>query len=313
MPSENLSISFPSVFLLEGLPGYESAHVWISIPIFVMYLMALIGNSLLLSLIIKERHLHSPMYYFLSILFVADTIVCSSVVPRMLAIFWMNLKEITSFSCLVQMFFIHYFISFESGILLAMAFDRYVAICNPLHYTTTMTNALIGKIVTVFLIRGTIIVTPCPVMASRLPYCQTNHIAHCYCDHMAVVKLACTDITVNSVFGLTVVLFVTICDVTFIAVSYFFILRSVLKLSSRAAKKKAFSTCTSHVFVFLTSYTLGAFSCVTYRIGSIVPCVHIIMAVFYVLIPPAINPIIYGVKTKEIRTATYKVITQLRN
>ncbi|XP_077323032.1 olfactory receptor 52K1-like [Lithobates pipiens] len=311
MPSENLSISFPSVFLLEGLPGCESAHVWISIPIFVMYLMAVIGNSLLLSLIMTERHLHGPMYYFLSILFIADIIVCSSVVPRMLAIFWMNLKEITSFSCLVQMFFIHFFSSFESGILLAMAFDRYVAICNPLHYTTTMTNTLIGKIVTVFLIRGTIIVTPCPVMASRLPYCQTNRIAHCYCDHMAVVKLACTDITINSVFGLTVVLFVIICDVTFIAVSYFFILRSVLKLSSRAAKKKAFSTCTSHVFVFLTSYTLGAFSCVTYRIGSIVPCVHIIMAVFYVLIPPAINPMIYGVKTKEIRTAVYKVITQL--
>ncbi|XP_040190023.1 olfactory receptor 52K1-like [Rana temporaria] len=311
MPSENLSISFPRVFLFEGLPGCESAHVWISIPIFVMYLMAVIGNSLLLSLIMKERHLHSPMYYLLFILFVADIIVCSSVVPRMLALFWMNVKEIPSISCLVQMFFIHFFISFESGILLAMAFDRYVAICNPLHYTTTLTNTLIVKIVTVSLIRGTIIVTPCPVMASRLPYCQNNRIAHCYCDHMAVVTLACTDITINSVFGLTVVMFLTICDVTFIAVSYFFILRSVLKLSSRPAKKKAFSTCTSHVFVFLTSYTLGAFSSVTHRIGNIVPCLHVIVGVFYMLIPPAINPIIYGVKTKEIRTAVYKVITQL--
>ncbi|CAI9609244.1 unnamed protein product [Staurois parvus] len=280
-------------------------------PIFLMYLMAIIGNCLLLSLIMMGKHLHSPMYYFLCTLFIADIIVCSSVVPRMLAIFWMNVKEITSFSCLVQMFFVHYFSSFESGILLAMAFDRYVAICNPLHYTTTLTSTLIVKIVTVFLIRGTIIVTPCPVMASRLPYCQTNRIAHCYCDHMAVVKLACTDVTINSVFGLTVVLFVIICDVTLIAVSYYFILRTVLKLSSQAAKKKAFSTCTSHVCVFLTSYTLGAFSCVTYRIGAIVPCIHIIMAIFYVLIPPAINPIIYGVKTKEIRTAVYKVITQL--
>ncbi|KAM5180447.1 olfactory receptor 52K1-like [Mantella aurantiaca] len=310
MLSENFSFFYPSVFVLEGLPGLESAHVWISIPIFIMYLMSVLGNSLLLILIMMERHLHSPMYYFLSTLFIADIMVSCSVVPKMLAIFWMNVKEITPFSCLVQMFCVHYFSSFESGILQAMAFDRYVAICNPLHYTTTLTNALIAKIITVFLIRGTIIVTPIPVMVSRLSFCWTHHISHCYCDHMAVATLACSDITTDSIFGLTVVVLVIACDVTLIAVSYFFILRTVLKLSSRAAKKKAFSTCTSHVCIFLTSYTLGLFSCVTYRIGNIIPRVHIMLAIFYLLIPPAINPIIYGVKTKEIRTAVHKLLSQ---
>ncbi|XP_072254668.1 olfactory receptor 52K1-like [Pyxicephalus adspersus] len=308
MLPENLSAFYPSVFVLEGLPGFEWAFIWISFPIFIMYVMALLGNSLLLILIVTEKHLHSPMYYFLFTLFVTDMIVSNTVVPKILAIFWLNLKEIDSFSCYVQMFFVHYFSALESGILLAMAFDRYVAICNPLHYTTTLSNMLIAKIAIVLLIRGFIIVTPCPVMASKLPFCQTRHIAHCYCDHMAVVTLACTDITINSIFGLTVVLLVVILDVTFIAVSYFFILRTVLKLSSKAAKNKAFSTCTSHVFVFLSSYTLGLISCVTYRIGHITPSIHILLSVFYLLIPPAINPIIYGVKTKEIRTAVCNLI-----
>ncbi|XP_018430044.1 PREDICTED: olfactory receptor 52K1-like [Nanorana parkeri] len=310
MSSINLSVFYPSVFVLEGLPGFEWAHVWISIPIFIMYLMALLGNSLLLFLIATVKQLQSPMYYFLFTLFITDVTVSSTIVLKMLPIFWMNLKEISFLSCLVQMFFVHYFSALESGILLAMAYDRYVAICDPLHYTTTLTNTLILKIIIVLLIRGVIIVTPCPVLASRLPYCQTHHIAHCYCDHMAVVTLACTNITINSLFGLTAVLLVIVVDVSLIAVSYFFILRTVLKLSSRAAKHKAFSTCTSHVCIFLTSYTLGLFSSVTYRIGNINPNIHIMMSVFYVLIPPAINPIIYGVKTKEIRSAVYNLISR---
>ncbi|XP_068121787.1 olfactory receptor 52N2-like [Hyperolius riggenbachi] len=309
MLSENLSSFYPNIFILDGLPGFESAHIWLSIPVFIMYVISLLGNSFLLTLIMMEKRLHSPMYYFLSALFLTDMLVSNSIALKMLAIFWLNVKEITFFSCLVQMFFIHSFSSLESGILLVMAYDRYVAICTPLHYMTTLTHTFMVKIAIAFIIRETIIVTPCPVMASRLPYCQTNHISHSYCDHMAVVTLACADITINSAYGLTVVLLVIMFDVSCITASYVLILKTVMKLPSRTAINKAFSTCTSHICVFLIAYTLGLFSFMTYRVGHIAPYVHVIVSIFYLLIPPAINPIIYGVKTKEIRKAAYNLIT----
>ncbi|XP_075053716.1 olfactory receptor 52N4-like [Mixophyes fleayi] len=303
MVTTNMSNFYPSVFFLDGLSGLESAHMWISIPLCLMYFMAMLGNSMMLLLVVVEQRLHNPMYYFLCTLSFTDMVLSSSTVLKMLCIFWFNHKEIAFLSCLVQMFFIHCFTSLESGVLLAMAFDRYMAICNPLHYATSLTNTLIVKIVIALLIRGIAIVTPCPWMASRLPYCQTHHISHSYCDHMAVVKLACTDTTVNSAYGLTVVLLVIVFDISFIAVSYALILGAVLGLSSKSAKNKAFGTCTSHICIILMFYTLGLFSFLTHRIGHIAPNIHVILSNLYLLIPPTLNPIIYGVKTKEIRSA----------
>ncbi|XP_077155436.1 olfactory receptor 52N2-like [Ranitomeya variabilis] len=303
MVSINISGVYTSVFILDGVPGFESSHVWISIPIFLMYLIAVLGNLLMLLLVMMAPRLHSPMYYFLCTLSLTDLVLSSSIALKMLCIFWLNHKEIPFLSCLVQMFFIHCFTSLESGVLMAMAFDRYIAICNPFHYVSTLTNKLIGKMILALVIRGTLIVTPCPWMASRLPYCHSHHIPHAYCDHMAVVKLACTDTTINSAYGLTVVLIVIVFDISCIAISYVLILRAVLRLSSKNAKNKAFGTCTSHICIILMFYTLGLFSFLTYRIGHIPPYIHVILSNLYLFIPPTLNPIIYGVKTKEIRTA----------
>ncbi|XP_073473769.1 olfactory receptor 52K2-like [Aquarana catesbeiana] len=306
----NLSIFYPSVFFLEGLPGFESAHTSLSIPVFIMYIMAILGNGFILIIIVSQKPLHSPMYYFLCTLSLTDVVLSSSIVLKMLAIFWMNDKEITFLSCLVQMFFIHCFTSLESGVLMAMALDRYVAICNPLRYTATLTNSLILKITIALIIRGTVIVTPCPLMASLLPFCQTHHISHSYCDHMAVVKLACADTTINSAYGLTVVLLCIVFDVSVIAMSYILILRTMLKLSSQTDKSKAFGTCSSHISTIIMFYTLGLFSFLTHRVGHIEPYIHVILSSLYLLTPPALNPIIYGVKTKEIRTAAYNLLSQ---
>ncbi|KAM3936277.1 olfactory receptor 52K1-like [Leptodactylus fuscus] len=309
MASINISSIYTSVFILEGIPDLESFHMWLSIPLFIMYVIALSGNLLTLLLVMMEPRLHSPMYYFLCTLSLTDLVLSSSIAPMVFCIFWLNHKEISFLSCLVQMFFIHCFTSLESGVLLAMAFDRYMAICNPLHYTSALTNTLIVKIVIALVIRGTIVVTPCPWMASRLPYCQSHHIPHSYCDHMAVVTLSYTDTTINNAYGLTVVLIVIVFDVTFITVSYVLILRAVLRLSSKTAKSKAFGTCTSHIGIILTFYTLGLFSFLTYRIGHIAPYLHVILSILYLLIPPVLNPIIYGVRTQEIRTAALHLLT----
>ncbi|XP_044141307.1 olfactory receptor 52N2-like [Bufo gargarizans] len=311
MASVNISNIYSNVFILQGIPGLESYHVWIAILLFVMYVLAILGNPLMLLLILMEPQLHNPMYYFLSTLFLTDIILSNSIVHKMFCIFWLNDKEITFVSCFIQMFFIHCFSSIESGILLAMAFDRYMAICNPLHYRSALTNTLIVKIVVALVIRSTVIVIPCSWMASRLPYCQSHHIPHSYCDHMAVVKLACTDITINSVYGLTVVLIIIVFDISCIAVSYVLILRAVLRLSTKNAKKKAFGTCTSHITIIVMLYTLGLFSILTYRVGHITPYLHVTISNLYLLIPPTLNPIIYGVRTQEIRTAALHFFTHI--
>ncbi|XP_069059481.1 olfactory receptor 52N2-like [Pleurodeles waltl] len=306
--SSNDSHVQPSIFVLLGIPGLENAYQWISIPFLVMYLIALLGNGAMLLLIGIDRGLHAPMYYFLCMLAFTDAVLCSCIVPKLLSIFWFSSMIIYFEACLFQMFVIHMFTSLESGVLLAMAFDRYVAICNPLRYATVLTNKIIFKIYIANLIRGVLIVIPCPAMASRLPYCMTNIIHHSYCDHMAVVKLACADTTVNSAYGLTVVLLVIVFDVIFISVSYVLILRTVYSLPSKAARSKAINTCTAHICIILLFYTLGLFSFLTHRVGhNVSPYVHILMANFYLLVPPVMNPIVYGIKTKEIREKAFKI------
>ncbi|XP_078515175.1 olfactory receptor 52K2-like [Lissotriton helveticus] len=306
--ASNDSHTHPSTFVLLGIPGLENDYLWISVPFLVMYVIALLGNGAMLLLIGIDRGLHSPMYYFLCMLAFTDAVLSSCIMPKLLSIFWFGSMIIYFEACLFQMFVIHTFTSLESGVLLAMAFDRYVAICNPLRYATILTNPIILKIYIANVIRGVLIVIPCPAMASRLPYCMTNIIHHSYCDHMAVVKLACVDTTINSTYGLTVVLLVIVFDVIFITFSYVLILRTVYNLPSKAARIKAINTCTAHICIILLFYTLGLFSFLTHRVGHHVsPYVHILLANFYLLIPPVINPIVYGIKTKEIQEKAFKI------
>ncbi|XP_069827950.1 olfactory receptor 52K2-like [Dendropsophus ebraccatus] len=310
MAAINISSVYTSVFILVGIPDLESYHVWLSVPIFIMYVVAMLGNLLMFLLITMEPRLHNPMYYFLCTLSITDLIVLNAIVLKLLCILWLNDKKISFFSCLVQMFLIYCFSSSESGILTAMAFDRYMAICDPLHYTSALTNTLIVKIVIALVIRGAIITTPIIWMANKLPYCQSHHIPYSYCDHMSVVKLACTDVTINSVYGLITAMIIIVFDVSCIAGSYICILRAVLRLSTKNAKSKAFGTCTSHISIILIFYSLGLFSILTHRLGHVAPYIHVIVATLYLLIPPTLNPIIYGVKTKEIRTAALQLFTR---
>ncbi|XP_037745569.2 olfactory receptor 52E4-like [Chelonia mydas] len=294
--------SNPSTFLLMGIPGLEATHFWIAFPFCAMYVVALLGNFILLFVIKTEPSLHLPMYHFLCMLAGIDLVLTTSTVPKILSIFWFHSHEIGFECCVVQMFFIHSFSAMESGVLLAMAFDRYVAICKPLRYTAILTNAIIAKIGLAVFMRGISLMTPLTCMVSRLPYCGPRVISHSYCEHMAVVKLACGDTTLNYVYGITTATFVVASDSIFITISYILILRAVLSLSSRDARLKSFSTCGSHVCVILLFYIPGLFSFYTQRWGQNIPThIHILLAHLYIVVPPMLNPIIYGMKTKQIR------------
>ncbi|KAM9170857.1 olfactory receptor 52B2-like [Pangshura tecta] len=300
--SNSTDFTNPTIFILLGIPGLEAAHVWMSIPFCTMYIIAILGNFSILFIVKMELSLHGPMYYFLCMLATTDLVLSTSIVPKMLSIFWFNSREINFSACLTQMYFILSFFAIESGILVAMAFDRYVAICDPLRHSTILTNTVVAKIGLALVLRGTILVLPYPFLARRWPYCRTNIIPNTYCEHIAVVKLACADISLSSYYSLSAAFLVIGLDVFFIAVSYTEILRAIFRLPTKDARLKTFGTCGSHLCVILAFYIPHLFATLTQRFGHNVALhLRVLMANMYLLVPPMLNPIIYGVKTQQIR------------
>uniref|UniRef100_A0A8C2MCL3 G-protein coupled receptors family 1 profile domain-containing protein n=1 Tax=Cricetulus griseus TaxID=10029 RepID=A0A8C2MCL3_CRIGR len=275
----------PASFILNGIPGLEEVHLWISFPLFTMYSIALTGNFGLMYLIYSEEVLHKPMYIFLALLSFTDVLMCTSTLPNTLCILWLNLKEIDFKTCLAQMFFVHTFTGMESGVLMLMA----------------------GMLT---FLRGVILVIPFTFLTKRLPYCRGNVIPHTYCDHMSVAKISCGNVQINAIYGLMVALLIGGFDILCITVSYTMILRAVVSLSSADARQKAFSTCTAHISAIVITYVPAFFTFFTHRFGrhTIPPHIHIIMANLYLLMPPTMNPIVYGVKTKQIRETVIRFL-----
>uniref|UniRef100_A0A7N5PA50 Olfactory receptor 52R1 n=1 Tax=Ailuropoda melanoleuca TaxID=9646 RepID=A0A7N5PA50_AILME len=276
LASENSS-SQPASFILLGIPGLENYHFWIAFPLCAMYLVAIVGNIIVLHIVRTDHTLHEPMYLFLAMLAITDLTLSSSTQPKMLAILWFHAHEIEYHACLIQVFFIHAFSSVESGLLMAMALDCYVAI------------SVVGKLGAAVMMRGLLWVSPFCFMVSGMPFCPSHVIPQSYCEHMAVLKLlVCADTRINRAYGLFVAFSVVGFDIIVISLSYVMILRTVLRLPSDEARLKAFGT---SLFTFLT-----------HRFGHHVPrVVHIMFANLYLLVPPMLNPIIYGVRTKQIR------------
>uniref|UniRef100_A0A8C0E0P9 G-protein coupled receptors family 1 profile domain-containing protein n=1 Tax=Balaenoptera musculus TaxID=9771 RepID=A0A8C0E0P9_BALMU len=218
------------VFFLTGIPGFETYHAWISNLFCCLFAIAISGNGMILFVISTELSLHEPMYYFLSMLSFTDLGLCLPTLVTMVGIFWFNAREISFDVCIGHMFFIHGFTLMESLLLLAMAFDRYTAICNPLRYDTILTNSRIIKVGFAIVIRVT-----------------TSCFHHPYCFHPDVTKLSCTDTEIISAFGLAIVISTGALDSVLILLSYVLIIHSMLSIASPEEWKKAFGTCVSHI------------------------------------------------------------------
>ncbi|XP_012641926.1 olfactory receptor 52A5 [Microcebus murinus] len=305
----NGSVFMPSVFTLIGIPGLEAVQCWIGIPFCAMYLTAVTGNSLILVIIKSENSLHIPMYILLAMLAATDMALSTSILPKMLGIFWFHLQEISFDACLLQMWLIHSLQAIESGILLAMALDRYVAICDPLRHATIFSQQLLTYIGVGVIFRAAILIVPCLVLIKcRLKLFLSTVVFHSYCEHMAIVKLAAEDTRVNKILGLFVAFAILGFDIIFITLSYVLIFITVFQLPQKEARFKALNTCIAHICVFLQFYLLAFFSFFTHRFGShIPPYVHILLSNLYLLVPPFLNPIVYGVKTKQIRDQVVKM------
>ncbi|XP_066475437.1 olfactory receptor 51H1-like [Tiliqua scincoides] len=295
-------------FILVGIPGTQEYDLWVAFPLCVLFVLTLLGNVVILLVIKAEKSLHQPMYIFLSILACSDLGLSMSTMPTILGVYWFDSKEISFNACITQMFFIHLFQWVESGILVAMAFDRFIAIRDPLRYTALLPNSVIGQIGIAVVFRGFCLIFPLPFLIKRLPFCRSNVLSHSYCLHPDAMKLACADIKVNVLYGLIIVICTLVLDAVVILVSYILILKMVLGIASHRERLKALDTCVSHICTILIFYVPMIGVSVVHRFGRhLSPIVHMLMANIYIAVPPVLNPIVYSVKTQQIRQRIRKI------
>ncbi|KAM7179485.1 olfactory receptor 51G2-like [Macrochelys suwanniensis] len=293
-----------AVFLLTGIPGQEDIHLWISVlfSFILMYVISIVGNSVILFIIKTDPSLHEPMYIFLSMLAITDLGLSISTIPTILGIYLFNSREISLNACFAQLFFIHFLAKIESSVLLLMAFDRFVAICNPLRYASILTLPRIAKMALVFVLRGVAVALPFPFLLKRFQYCRANVLSHSYCLHQDVMKLACSDIKVNTIYGMFTTLFTLGLDSLLIFLSYVMILKTVLSIASHTECLRALNTCVSHLCAVLLFYIPDIGLAVIHRFGnSSSHLLRILLGYVYLLVPPLINPIVYSVKSKHLR------------
>uniref|UniRef100_A0A8C6MQT2 Olfactory receptor family 51 subfamily G member 2 n=1 Tax=Mus spicilegus TaxID=10103 RepID=A0A8C6MQT2_MUSSI len=278
-------------FLLIGIPGLQKSHnwhmhIWISLPLCLMYVVSILGNCTILFIIKTEPSLHEPMYLFLSMLALTDLGLSLCTLPTVLGIFWVGARDISHDACFTQLFFIHCLSFLESSVLLSMAFDCFVAICRPLHYASILTHTVIVRIGLASL--------GLPFLIKRLPFCHPNILSHSYCLHQDMMRLACASTRVNSLYGLIIVILILGLDALTILFSYILILKTVLGISSRAERLKALNTCLSHICTVLLFYIPFIGATMIHRFGKhLSPIVHMLMANIYLLLPPLLNPIVY--------------------
>ncbi|KAM4709798.1 olfactory receptor 51G1-like [Discoglossus pictus] len=241
------------------------------------------------------------MHVLLSMLSVTDLCLAFVTLPTVLGVFWYGSIEVPVNICFIQMFLIHFFSVMESSVLLAMAFDRFVAICNPLRYSTILTNSLIVKIGFVIVVRGLVILLPIPILLQKTILCRSKVLSHAFCLHPDVMRLVCSRLTANTAYSLFAVLSTMGLDALLVVLSYTLILKAVCSLRSMSERSKAFHTCACHVCVVLLFYTPMIGLSMIHRFGGHLPTfIGVAMAYLHFLLPPALNPILYGIKTKKI-------------
>lgn len=302
----NTFFNWPT-FSFIGIPGLEAAHIWISIPFCVLYLIALVGNAVLLILVRAEKNLHEPQFCFLAMLALTDLGLSLSTMPSVLAIFWFDVRDIGLNACLTQMFFIHTLSSVESGVLVAMAFDRLVAICAPLNYTKILTHYTVACLSGAALIRGATLLAPLPFFLRTFPFCGANILSHSYCYYPDMLNLACGDITFSSAYGLVFVLCTFAVDVVFILASYMKILDTIMKLETQDRNWRSLHTCACHLCTVLVLYLpLISLAVLHHYTQDTSPILYTTMSNAYLLMTPLLNPLIYSLKSRQIQAALRK-------
>ncbi|XP_015358806.1 olfactory receptor 51T1 [Marmota marmota marmota] len=304
----NNTTSSSSGFLLTAFPGLEHADVWISIPVCCLYTVALLGNSMILFVIVTEQSLHKPMYYFLSMLAAVDLCLTITTLPTVLGVLWFYAREISLKACLIQMYLVHTFSFLESSVLVAMAFDRFMAICNPLQYAVVLTDMMSLVIGLIIFIRQVIFMFPCGLALSNVSFRGGQELSHPFCYHPDVIKYTHSNPWISNFWGMFLQLFLNGTDLLFILFSYVLILRTVLTIVTPRKQQKALGTCVCHICAVTVFYVPMITLSLAHRLFNSTPRVICsILANIYLLLPPVLNPVIYSLKTRMIRQAIFQL------
>ncbi|XP_055270990.1 olfactory receptor 147-like [Moschus berezovskii] len=289
-------------FILLGLTDQPDLQLPLFFLFLGMYMVTVMGNLGLLILIGLSSHLHTPMYFFLFNLSFIDFCYSSVFTPKMLINFISKKNIISYMGCMTQLFFLSFFVISECYVLTSMAYDRYVAICNPLFYNVAMTpkvcsSLMLGSYFMAF--AGAMVLTECML---SLTFCEANTINHYMCDIMPLLKISCTSTYVNELVDSMIAGFNVIVPSITIFVSYVFILSNILHISSKEGRSKAFGTCSSHVIA--VSLFFGSISFVYLKPSSAVSMDEgKISSVFYTNTVPLLNPLIYSLRNKDVKLA----------
>ncbi|KAM9686035.1 olfactory receptor 7A17-like [Trichechus inunguis] len=297
-----------SEFILLGLSDETEMQPLLFGLFLSMYLVTFIGNLLIILAIIIDSHLHTPMYFFLSNLSFADICFISSTVPKMLLNIQMQNKVITYEGCITQMYFFMLFGGLDNFLLAVMAYDRFVAICHPLHYTVIMNPKFCGLLLLISWLLTLLDSLLHSLMLLRLSFCTELEIPHFFCEFNQVVQLACSDTFLNDLVMYFATGLVGVIPLTGILFSYTKIVSSILRISSAKGKYKAFTTCGSHLSVVSLFYGtgLGVYLSSAATQNSMASTMASVM---YTVATPMLNPFIYNLRNKDIKQALKKIFS----
>ncbi|XP_063159031.1 olfactory receptor 12D3-like [Candoia aspera] len=295
-------------FILLGLTNILELQNVLFAMFLLLYLAILIGNGAIVTVILAEPHLHSPMYFFLGNLSCFDIFLSTVTVPKTLAGLLSEMQTISFNSCIVQLFFFHFLGSSEDILLGLMAYDRYVAICNPLHYTVIMRKEVCIRMVAAAWSTGFFHALMHAVVTAHLPFCGPNHVKHFFCDIKPLLRLACGSTYLNLMLLSIVTSSVAMGPFIIIVLSYLYIIIFLLfKAQSKSGWQKAFSTCGSHLTVVALLYVPVLFNYMLPTVGTSSER-DMIITILYSTVTPVLNPLIYTLRNQEVKMAIKKVL-----
>ncbi|XP_001517232.2 olfactory receptor 14A16-like [Ornithorhynchus anatinus] len=301
------NISTVTRFLLLGFSDVRELQLVHAILFLLVYLAALLGNLLIISITTLDQHLHTPMYFFLKYLSFNDLCFISITVPKSIAISLTNNNSISFLGCASQVFLVILFGSSEFFVLIAMSYDRYAAICLPLRYELIMDRLACVQMLAASWLSGSLFGVLFSVSTFSLPFCGSNTVQQFFCDVPSLLKISCSEDHVVTDMSLVVAAVVVVVGFICIIISYIRIFSAMLRIPSSEGRKKAFSTCLPHLTVVTFFLSTGLFA--SLKPPSVTSSgLDLIVSIFYIVIPPTLNPLIYSLRNRDMKAALRRTL-----